>query len=205
MYRERVPKLWNDTIASHRSQVRDAILDTTAALVFEHGLRAVTMAQIAERAGIGRATLYKYFPDVDAILHAWHGRQIGEHLRQLAAVRDGVGDPAQRLAAVLTSYAHIVRQTRSHDTELVKFLHPDQQIADAQQHLRALIGTLIAEGAATATLRRDIDPAELANYCLHALNGAATLTDDAAITRLIDLTLTGLRDPAVTEPPPSAP
>ncbi|MQY30473.1 TetR/AcrR family transcriptional regulator [Nocardia aurantia] len=191
-----VPKLWNDTIASHRSQVRDAILDTTAALVFEHGLRAVTMAQIAERAGIGRATLYKYFPDVDAILHAWHGRQIGEHLRQLTAVRDGTGDPAQRLTAVLTSYAHIVRQTRSHDTELVKFLHPDQQIADAQQHLRELIGALIAESAATGHLRGDIDPAELANYCLHALNGAATLTTDTAITRLIDLTLTGLRTPA---------
>ncbi|MCX4091684.1 TetR/AcrR family transcriptional regulator [Nocardia sp. alder85J] len=190
-----MPKLWNDTIASHRSQVSDAILDTTAALVFEQGLRAVTMAQIAERAGIGRATLYKYFPDVDAILHAWHGRQIGEHLRQLTAVRDGTGDPAQRLTAVLTSYAHIVQQTRSHDTELVKFLHPDQQIVDAQQHLRELIRTLIAEGASTGHLRADIDPTELANYCLHALTAAATLTDPAAVTRLIDLTRTGLRAP----------
>jgi AcrR family transcriptional regulator len=196
MYPCRVPKLWNDTIASHRSQVRDAILDTAAALVFEHGLRAVTMAQIAEQAGIGRATLYKYFPDVDAILHDWHSRQIGEHLRQLAAVRDGAGDPEQRLTAMLTVYAHIVQQTRSHDTELVKFLHPDQQIADAQQQLRLLIGELIAEAAAAGRLRGDIDPAELANYCLGALAAAATLTDPAALTRLIDLTLTGLRAPA---------
>ena len=28
-----VPRLWNDTIAAHRHQVRDAILDATAALV----------------------------------------------------------------------------------------------------------------------------------------------------------------------------
>ena len=34
-----VPKLWNETIEAHRRAVRDAILDTTAALVAEHGLR----------------------------------------------------------------------------------------------------------------------------------------------------------------------
>ena len=71
-----MPKLWNETIEAHRREVRDAILDTTAALVAEHGLRSVTMSQIAEKTGIGRATLYKYFPDVEAILPAWHERQI---------------------------------------------------------------------------------------------------------------------------------
>src|SRR5215469_11629252 len=93
MYRGRVPKLWDETIAAHRHQVRDAILDAAAALVFEQGLRSVTMAQIAEHAGIGRATLYKYFSDVDAIVHAWHHRQITAHLAQLAEARDTVDDP----------------------------------------------------------------------------------------------------------------
>src|SRR5438874_13369147 len=88
-----VPKLWNETIEAHRREVRDAILDTTAALVFEHGLRAVTMAQIAEQTGIGRATLYKYFPDIDTILHTWHHRQITAHLHQLTDVRDHAGEP----------------------------------------------------------------------------------------------------------------
>src|SRR5262249_50381931 len=41
-----VPKLWNETIEEHRRAVRDATLDTTAALVAKHGLRAVTMSQI---------------------------------------------------------------------------------------------------------------------------------------------------------------
>src|SRR5687767_4338176 len=58
-----VPKLWNETIEAHRREVRDAILDTAAALLDEHGLRSVTMSQIAEQTGIGRATLYKYFSD----------------------------------------------------------------------------------------------------------------------------------------------
>jgi AcrR family transcriptional regulator len=46
------------------------------------------MSQIAaEASGIGRATLYKYFPDVESILRAWHERQVGAHLHQLHAAR----------------------------------------------------------------------------------------------------------------------
>ena len=59
-----MPKLWNETIDAHRRAVHDAILNTAARLAFEHGLTSVTMSQIAAEVGIGRATLYKYFPDV---------------------------------------------------------------------------------------------------------------------------------------------
>jgi AcrR family transcriptional regulator len=72
-----VPKLWNETIEEHRRAVRDAVLKTTAALVTEQGLRGVTMSRIAEDSGIGRATLYKYFPDVESILAAWHSSPRG--------------------------------------------------------------------------------------------------------------------------------
>jgi AcrR family transcriptional regulator len=102
-----VPRLWNETIDEHRRVVRDAILDSTAALVGEHGLRAVTMSQIAADTGIGRATLYKYFPDLDAILLAWHERQITGHLEQLAQIRDQARDVGERLEAVLERYALI--------------------------------------------------------------------------------------------------
>ena len=82
-----VPKLWSETIESHRTAVREATLDTTAALVAEHGLRSVTMSQIAEHTGIGRATLYKYFPDVEAILVAWHERQVRPTMSASSASR----------------------------------------------------------------------------------------------------------------------
>jgi AcrR family transcriptional regulator len=189
-----VPKLWNETIETHRREVRAAIMNTTATLVFAHGLRAVTMSQIADETGIGRATLYKYFRDVDAILHAWHARQITGHLRQLAEIRDSADTPGAGLRAVLTAYAHIAQQTRSHDTELVKFLHPDEQIAKAQQQLHSMIGDLIAHGARNGELRDDVAPGELANYCLHALTAAATVTSEAAIDRLVAVTVSGLQD-----------
>src|SRR6266568_4976461 len=88
---------WNETVEAHRVGVRKAIVDTAAALVAQHGPRSVTMSQIAEETGIGRATLYKYFPDVEAILVAWHERHVAEHLERLAEARDRSGHPRDQL------------------------------------------------------------------------------------------------------------
>lgn len=189
-----VPKLWNETIEAHRHEVRDAILDTTAAVVAEHGLLSVTMSQIAEKTGIGRATLYKYFSDVEAILLAWHERQITGHLEYLGEVRDQAGDAGERLEAVLEAYALISHEShRHHDNELAVFLHRHEQVARAQEQLRNIIRDLLAEGAQTGDLRDDVAPDELASYCLHALTAASSLPSKAAVRRLVSVTLAGLR------------
>jgi AcrR family transcriptional regulator len=185
-----VPKLWNETIEQHRRAVRDATLDTAAALVAEHGPLSITMSQIAETTGIGRATLYKYFPDVEAILIAWHERQITSHLEQLAAIRDRGGAARGRLDAVLEAYALIAHE--HHGTELAALLHRGDHAARAQQHLSDLIEGLLTEAAQTGDLRDDVAPAELATYCLHALTAARSLPSKAAVRRLVSVTLAGL-------------
>ena len=188
-----MPKLWNETIEAHRRAVRDAILDTTAALVAEHGLHAVTMAQIAKETGIGRATLYKYFPDVEALLVAWHERHVASHLKQLAQVRDRAGDAGERLEAVLEAYSLIAHE--HHGTELAALLHRDEHVAQAQQQLSDLIRDLLTEAAETGELRDDVAPDELASYCLHALTAACSLPSKAAVRRLVTVILAGLRPP----------
>jgi AcrR family transcriptional regulator len=189
-----MPRLWNATIEAHRREVRDAILDSAAALVAEHGLRSVTMSQIAEQAGIGRATLYKYFSDVEAILLAWHERQIAGHLDYLAEVRDQAGGVGERLEAVLEAYALISHESHGHhNTELAAFLHRDEQVAGAQRQLRNMIRDLLTEGAESGDLRDDVAPDELASYCLHALTAARSLPSKAAVRRLVTVTLAGMR------------
>jgi AcrR family transcriptional regulator len=195
-YTSGVPRLWNDTIQAHRAAVNDAILATTAALVAKHGLRSVTMSQIAEQTGIGRATLYKYFPDVEAILAAWHERQIAAHLQQLAELRDQTGDAGQRLNAVLEAYALISHDTHGHhDSELAAILHRDEQVTRAQHQLRDMIRDLLTEAVAAGEVRNDVAPDELASYCLHALAAAGSLPSKAAVQRLVRVTLAGLRSP----------
>jgi AcrR family transcriptional regulator len=189
-----VPKLWTETIEAHRAAVRDAALDTAAALAAEQGVASVTMSQIAEQTGIGRATLYKYFPDVEAILVAWHQRQIARHLAQLGEIAAQRSTARDRLRAVLQAYALIVHEMPQ-GTELAALLHKGEHIAAAQRELREFIGGLIADAAKAGDLRDDIAPGELASYCLHALTAAGSLPSPDAVRRLVTLTMAGLRPP----------
>ncbi len=193
-----VPRLWNETIQAHRHEVHAAILDTTWALVSKHGVRSVTMSQIAEKTGIGRATLYRYFPDVEAILLAGHQRHVAGHLEHLAALRDQANDAGERLDAVLQAYALICYHREQGDPELGALVHRREHVAQAQHQLIDLFRDLLIEVAQTGDLRDDLAPEDLASYCLHALAAAGTVASPAAVRGLVTVTLAGLRPPAPT-------
>ena len=187
-----MPKLWTETIAGHRSTVRDAVLDATTHLVTQHGL-TITMSQIAEWAGIGRATLYRHFSDVDAVLIAWHERQVAGHLQQLTEVRDGADGAADRLEPVLTAYAGMSRHPQG--SEVAARLHHAEHVAQARRRLRDFVAALISDGARSGELRADVPADELAGYVLGALSAASDAKSDAAVQRLVAVTLAGLRPP----------
>jgi AcrR family transcriptional regulator len=170
-------------------------LEATAALVAERGLRSVTMLKIASKTGIGRATLYKYFPDVESILLAWHERHVGEHLKQLVALHEEGRKPEERLKAVLEGFAAIQHQHEGLESEITSLLHRGEHVAHAQRHLSALIRGLIVECAKAGAVRKDIPAEDLAPYCLHALSGASLLRSKTAIGRLVAVTMAGLRPP----------
>jgi AcrR family transcriptional regulator len=186
-----MPKLWSETIDSHRRTVRDTTLDTAAALVAEHGLASVTMSQIAASAGIGRATLYKYFPNVESILTAWHERRVGNHLQQLAAIRDGAGNAGERLKTVLETYAFIAHE--HHNIELASLMHQGGHVVIAREKLVTLIADLLRQGVKLRQIRDDVAPNELAGYCLYALSAAGNLPTKAAVVRLVTITMAGLK------------
>ena len=185
-----MPRLWADTMDTHRRQVNDAIRDATAELIAEHGPLSVAMSAIAERAGIGRATLYKYFPDVGSILVAWHNRDFAEHLHRLKALSESDD-------VTLEDLGEFVRAQRRH--------HPHRQSSDV---LGALAHTLAgAEGVMEMTIepeivavltglltglarrrqvRRDHDPEVLAQCLLHAVHAPGSLDDRAVSQLLID-------------------
>lgn len=195
-----MPKLWDETIEAHRRTVRDATLDAAAALVAEQGLRSVTMSEIAERTGIGRATLYKYFPGVEAILAAWHARQVSSHLERLAEVRDQAQGASERLEAVLVEYARIQSERmhhhdRAHGGDLAALLHRDQHVLQAEQRLHNMIQELLEAAIATGGVRDDVPAPELAHYCLHALQAVTTSPTENAMRRLVTVILAGLYRP----------
>ncbi|MCO5972395.1 TetR/AcrR family transcriptional regulator [Actinoallomurus soli] len=151
------------------------------------------MSGITKDTGVGRATLYKYFPDVESILRAWHDREIDRHLDRLLQVRDGTEGAMRRLETVLTAYAAAISHPGRHDSEIAAELDRGDHVAAAHQRLRDFIRDLVADAAEAGAVRRDVPADELAVYCLHALAAAARLQDAAAVRRLVRTTLSGLQ------------
>jgi len=185
-----VPRLWTDTIEAHRSAVREAALDATAALVAAGALSSITMSEIAQRTGIGRATLYKYFPDVETILAALRERQADVYLARMTATRDQPGTPMQRLEAVLREFAAMSQQTDASDIAALLYWRGRELPADRDLHV--LVRELIVQAAATGAVRTDVPANELSIHAIYALSAASRLPTDASAARLVAVTLDGL-------------
>ncbi|WP_284532803.1 TetR/AcrR family transcriptional regulator [Nocardioides sp. T2.26MG-1] len=189
-----MPKLWANTIESHRQEVRAAVVRATAKLLAQHGLKGVSMSAIALDAGIGRATLYKYFTDLDEILAAWHEDQVAEHVDELRAVADQPGSAQERLARVLSTYADIRRHAGGHGgrADLVASLHESPGVHRQIARLRQIVEDLIKQAVEAGDLRRDVPARELAAFALAAVGSVATAASRAAAQRLVGVTLDAL-------------
>jgi len=154
----------------------------------EHGPMSVAMSAIAQRAGIGRATLYKYFPDVEAILVAWHERDFAQHREQLQGLAEAdnvtLDDVATFVCAQRRQHPH--RKDASLVDNLAHTLAgAEGAFKDAIQHeVITLLTTLMTGLAQRKEIRSDRDPELLARWLLHAVHAPADL-DDVAISELV--------------------
>jgi hypothetical protein len=62
-------------------------------------------------------------------------------------------------------------------------------VARARQQLKDLGADLLATGAQAGEIRADMPPGELAGYCLHSLTAAVSLPSEAAVRRLLAVTM----------------
>lgn len=185
-----MPKLWAETVEAHREAVRAAATDAAARLVAAKGVRAVTMSEVASEAGMGRATLYKYFSTVDEVLVAWHERHVGRHLGELHALRRSGGAALERLELILRTVAR--SRVGAGSGGLAAALHAAAHVRKAEAHLRELLAAVIREGAAEGTVRADVPAAELAEFAVGALVGGGARSR-AKLDRRVGLVLDALR------------
>ena len=139
-----MPRLWKAAVHDHKQEVTRSILDAAESLASKGGIRSVTMSRIAETAGIGRATLYKYFPDLEAVLATWHERHVAKCLARFAEFRDSPEALSKRLWAVLHHYAMVQYGARA--TDISVLLHKQDYVQHAQREMLDLIKGLLAEG-----------------------------------------------------------
>jgi AcrR family transcriptional regulator len=84
-----------------REDVREAILDAVGSMLLKYGYRKMTVEDIAHEAGIGKGTIYLYFPSKEEVALGWFDRAHGkteEDLKRIA--RSNLG-PDQKLRQML--------------------------------------------------------------------------------------------------------
>jgi AcrR family transcriptional regulator len=63
------------------SQRHDPILDAARECILAVGVRRTTLTDVARRAGVSRMTLYRRYPDLEAVLSALMTREFGRLVR----------------------------------------------------------------------------------------------------------------------------
>jgi AcrR family transcriptional regulator len=169
---------------------RQAILDAARELFAE--TTEVPMCEIARRAGVGQATLYRNFPDREALV----GEILGEHVERIARLAtECSGDPdaffvlLRRLVeGVVDLYAlgELARQDAS----------VDSQLECCRQRIAELLKHPLNEAKAAGALRRDASIEDVFLLLL-MVRGAMVRTNSAssraaAASRVLTLALDGL-------------
>jgi AcrR family transcriptional regulator len=170
---------------------REAIL-AAARELFSAG-REVSMSEIARRAGVGQATLYRHFADRSMVVAAL----ASEHIERIEAIAAEHHDDERALIIVLRAATDML--VSLHD--IVGLLREDAQLAPVLHALRERMRTVL-DGALRSSrhrerVRDDVQVGDLVlvlNMVTGALNGVAQAPDRAAAARrALELALDGIR------------
>ena len=136
----------------------DRLRDAALELYLERGYDAVTVNEIAERAGLTRRTFFRYFPDKREVLFAGSEqlpRAIAEAVRRVDDTADPVDTVLRALALVGTRMAEHARNTRDRRAVIAASSElQERERTKAAAVIRALADGLHERGVAgsTATL-----------------------------------------------------
>ena len=90
---------------------RTAIVDAAEAVFLERGIEDTTMGDIADRVGVSRVTLYRYFAERDHLAYTVAGRMLD---RLAEAARAGIAPGTKDLDAIRAGFLALVASFDEH-------------------------------------------------------------------------------------------
>lgn len=104
-----VPKIIGGSLSEHREQTRNKLFAALTALMTDRGFDAISLADIAAAAGIGRTAVYNHFPDKESLLLAFITEETEQWLTSLERALRGVDDPVEQMRTYVQQYAQLKR------------------------------------------------------------------------------------------------
>lgn len=180
------------------TDARDRVLGAVVACAGRVGLARITVDEVAREAGVGRASVYRWFPGgreqlVDEAI-TW---EVGRFLGRLAEAIDDAPDLRSRLARFL-ALAH--RAIAEHDVlQRLLATEPGGLLPHLKQTAPLVVAvlrdTLAPHVAAEPRRRPDVDPIEAAEWLARMVlsfvieQGRWDLDDPDETVRLVDTQL----------------
>ncbi len=177
--------LWNESLSEHKARQAEQIAIAALELVAAEGMSALTMSAIADKAGISRQTLYRYYPDIESVLTAaiTSSSSLETHLEALTAE----GTPGEQINALVDMILQAAAAGHPSPTKYEQSLPPQAREA-ARQHasqVEQLVVGIIQRGLADGSFSTELDPkidgAILYRLIMAAYDLAANAPDPAAI------------------------
>jgi len=100
-----------DSAPREQAQIDDRILDAALELVSAYGPRRTSMDEIAERAGVARATIFRRFGSKDGVIDRLFTREVQRFLGAMSETIAAAPDPT---ASIVETFVAVVRYVSSH-------------------------------------------------------------------------------------------
>ena len=169
----------------------ERVLDAAAELFAERGC-GVSVDDIAHRAGVGHATVFRRFPTTDALIAAVVAKQVGELAAFVQEALDEEEDPSEAFRSFVWHAGELYASNRGLDEGFARCADM-RELADAKAELNGHVGQLIGRAQSAGALRSDVSADDVSSLVGGAIRGAADSPDPELWRRYVGVVLDGLR------------
>jgi AcrR family transcriptional regulator len=136
--------------AQTQEDTRRRIVDAAIELHQTVGPAATTITDVADRAGVGRVTVYRHFPDETALLHACSGHYYATHPFPDVEPWKAVADPEERARVALAEAYAYHRRTEPMFSRTLVLAHDHPAMAPYHDHWREAAAVVAAPSRSKA-------------------------------------------------------
>ncbi len=195
------------TLSAQRARTADGIVHAAMGIIATDGIAGLNMSALADAAGVSRQTLYKYFPDVDAVL-AGMAAVGSDGIAELADRLDTLDEPREALRALVAAVLEAAAAGHPSPLVLAAAIPPSarEAVRDHERATEALVIGLLRRGCTSGAFRADLDPELDGRFIYRATLAAHDLVLEAGVdvASLIERVATDLLRMVQVEPRPES-
>ncbi|WP_258725500.1 TetR/AcrR family transcriptional regulator [Cellulomonas sp. NS3] len=166
-----MPKIIGGSLHEHRAQTRQKLFAALSSLMADRGFDAITLADIASAAGIGRTAVYNHFPDKESLLVGFITHETEQYVATLERSLQDVEDPVEQLRTYVRAQAQLKRVYHlapGPDLRSVLSRATQQRVREHVHLVEQILRRILTEGVESGAFPpQDVDTTvPLVNACL---------------------------------------